>query len=74
MAKDLREETERHCIAGDGNCIFGSVGFCVSEDHTVMRKAAVAEIRSYPGIYVQFLTMPLEEYCASMEREGVFCV
>jgi hypothetical protein len=74
MAMDLRKDMERHTVPGDGNCIFGSVGFCVSEDHTAMRKAAVAEVRSYPNIYEQFLTVPLKEYCAHMERDMVFCV
>ena len=74
MAMDLRKDMERHTISGDGNCLFGSVGFCVSEDHTVMRKEAVAELRSYPEIYEKFLTIPLEEYCANMERDKVFCV
>ena len=74
MAMDLRKDMERHTVPGDGNCIFGSVGFCVSEDHTAMRKAAVAEVRSYPNIYEQFLTVPGGVLRSHGARQGFLCI
>ena len=72
-ALSVRDSLEKRIVAGNGNCLFSSVG-----RHTVgvdspqaVRDKVVQEVRSNPEVYREF-GIDVEDWCSTMSNDKVW--